>query len=1042
MANGNVQIIAQSGSLTARANITVAQTASRVTITPASATLDEIGKTVQLKANVVDARNNPVPSAAVSWSSANTDIATVNPQGLVTAVAIGMTQIIAQSGNITGRITITVMGPDLERETLVKLFNATDGPNWTNKEGWLSEGPLGSWYGVGTDGNGKVTKLILHENNLRGELVPELGQLASLDTLALTSNELTGNIPQELGQLTNLALLFLWGNRLTGSIPQELGLLTGLEKLSLSSNELEGNIPPELGKTKLTRLNLGNNRLTGQIPAELGNLTNLTELLLGGNSGLSGPLPTSLRGMRRLTELNLSGTRLCVPLDPEVQAWIEGIDNTTGIENCNSDADRQVLIVLFEATDGPNWTENSGWMSDQNLDEWHGVTTDESGAVTGLSLHENNLRGTLIPELGDLASLETLALSSNQLNGNIPSELGQLTNLTLLYLWGNKLTGTIPQELGELTGLEKLSLASNHLTGNIPQEIGQLSNLTLLYLWGNQLTGSIPEKLGLLDRLEYLELSSNQLTGSIPKELGQLTNLMVLYLWGNKLVGTIPLGFGQLVKLEKLSLSSNQLTGEIAPELGHLTSLTELSLHSNQLTGTIPPEIGQLTLLTKLSLANNDLRGAMEPELVNLVNLSELWLQGTRVCAPADREFMDWLRGISDLNVESCTDVRPGYAPVDQREFDARFVGKVLSTTRGFDIEFPFTGRYAEPVGGPTSGSYTYSITGTNTGRLTQFYDTSGSRCITAIMFSAPAKGSFAYRCGTQTQYTASGLWRTTNAPDPDSYNIEIVWIDEEPNALMAKAAKDAAARWEQVIVGDLPDRRFQDVITVDDLFQNGDYEQLFGYVDDLVIYMRFAPIDGNGGTLAQAGPYLIRPTSSLPYVGDITFDTDDLAEFSSVALYDTILHEMAHVLGFGSSIWKKLNLLENPSLDSGGEPILPPPDTHFTGMEAIEAFDAVGGAGYSGARVPVENEEGGRGSQDSHWRDSVIGPNELMDGFGKPNATTHDPMSLITIQSLADLGYVVDESQADPYFLPSTTSARRLAGTSEKRIPLNCIVR
>ena len=925
VANGNAQITAQSGSLTARANITVKQLATRVTITPSSVTLNQIGQTIQLSANVVDARNNPVPDATtVSWSSADATVATVSTQGLVTAVANGMTQVTARSGSTTGRVTITVMGPDLEREALVKLYNATDGENWSNKDGWLSERPLGAWYGVRTNENGRVKKLILHENNLRGTLIPELAQLSSLDTLALSANQLTGSIPSELGQLSNLALLFLWENQLTGTIPLELGQLAHLEKLSLAENQLTGNIPAELGNlTNLTRLNLGNNQLTGQIPLELGQLTNLSELLLGGNSGLSGPLPNSLQGMRKLKELNLSGTRICVPLDAEMQSWVQGIENTAGIANCESDADRKVLIALFEAMGGPDWTENFGWLSDQSLDEWHGVTTDVNGRVKSLNLHDNNLQGNLVPELDQL------------------------------------------------------------------------------------------------DGLEFLALSSNQLTGSIPLGLGKLTNL------------------------KRLSLFDNMLSGVIPPEIGQLTKLTDLWLNDNQLEGNVPPEIGQLTQLTWLSLANNPLFGAIEPELLQLVNLSKLWLQGTDVCAPDDAAFRDWLGMIDDSKVVSCANVRPGFAPANQREFNARFVGKILSTMLNFEIVFTSDERYhIEQLEDSPVGSFIYSLTGTNTGRLTLVPDAAESRCFFSLTFTAKEKGSFAYRCGPDTAYESLGLWRNYNAPDPDSYNIEIVWIGEKPDAAIVEATRMAAARWERVIIEDLPDARFTDVITVDDLFGNGDFEQLFGYADDLIIYLRFASIDGVGGTLAYAGPYLFRTSSSLPVVGSITLDTEDLVDFTHVALYDTILHEMGHVLGIGSSLWRRFDLLQNQSLDENNVPILPPPDTHFNGAKAIAAFDDVGGLRYTGAKVPVENAEEGAGSQDSHWRNAVIGPNELMDPIGNKEATTHDPMSLITVQSLADLGYVVDESQADPYVLPTRPLARRLAETPGNWIRLNCIVR
>ena len=37
---------------------------------------------------------------------------------------------------------------ETDREVLVALYNATDGPNWTNNTNWLSEEPIWEWYGV------------------------------------------------------------------------------------------------------------------------------------------------------------------------------------------------------------------------------------------------------------------------------------------------------------------------------------------------------------------------------------------------------------------------------------------------------------------------------------------------------------------------------------------------------------------------------------------------------------------------------------------------------------------------------------------------------------------------------------------------------------------------------------------------------------------------------------------------------------------------------------------------------------------------------
>jgi hypothetical protein len=78
-------------------------------------------------------------------------------------------------------------------------------------------------------------------------------------------------------------------------------------------------------------------------------------------------------------------------------------------------------------------------------------------------------------------------------------------------------------------------------------------------------------------------------------------------------------------------------------------------------------------------------------------------------------------------------------------------------------------------------------------------------------------------------------------------------------------------------------------------------------------------------------------------------------------------------------------------------------------------AFDDVGGTGYTaGKKVPVENEQGGGGTRDSHWRESVF-DNELMTGFLNAGA---NPLSVVTVESFADLGYVVDPTGADAYTL------------------------
>ena len=74
-------------------------------------------------------------------------------------------------------------------------------------------------------------------------------------------------------------------------------------------------------------------------------------------------------------------------------------------------ADRAALVALYHATDGPNWINNTSWLSDRPSSEWVGVLTNDSGRVTELDLSLNSLNGEIPAPLGQLTSLTELDLS-------------------------------------------------------------------------------------------------------------------------------------------------------------------------------------------------------------------------------------------------------------------------------------------------------------------------------------------------------------------------------------------------------------------------------------------------------------------------------------------------------------------------------------------------------------------------------------------------------------------------------------------------------
>ena len=666
------------------------------------ATLMTLGETVQLTATVLDQNSQPVDDAVVTWSSSDEAVVTVSPQGLVTAVSNGATQITARSANTTASVTVTVMDTSRDREALVALYNATNGPNWTNSENWLSDAPLDEWHGISTDNVGSVDGIVLADNNLNGAIPPEIGQLQNLEILLIFTGRLRGPIPPEIGELRSLRQLNLGNNEITGPIPPEIGHLKNLAYLNLYGNRLTGLIPSEIFQLEnLEDLFLNANRLTGPIPPEIGQLKNLVRIGLG-DGGLTGPIPPEIAELQKLESLAVYNNRLAGPIPPQI-------------------GELQSLRVL--------------------------------------QLSINEITGPIPPEIGHLKNLEVLSLSGNQMTGPIPPEIGQLENLRVLYIGGNsagnQLTGPIPPEIGHLKNLEILWLANNPgLSGSFPESMTMLTKLkeleigntqlcvpatvpfqrwysgipqrtkdagvncsspardalialydvtngpewtlstnwksfepldrwhgvatdaegevTALDLEDNNLSGFLPTALGNLSRLKTLDLSFNMgLTGVISTSYTQL-DLVELDLEGTQVCAPPDAEFQQwLENIPQLRVAlctdtrsdyyalaalysvmngpgwtnnTNWLSGEPLDTWHGVQTDTEgqvtiLGLAENGLRGPLPPEIGEIRNLTELELSNNEITGPLPPEIGELRSLRELTIYNTEITGPLPPEI-------------------------------------------------------------------------------------------------------------------------------------------------------------------------------------------------------------------------------------------------------------------------------------------------------------------------------------------------------------------------------------------------------------------
>ena len=325
---------------------------------------------------------------------------------------------------------------------------------------WHADRAITDWKGITIGGSPRRVIALQYSVNpkvddrwrLTGTIPPELGALTRLQHLNLDFNHLSGPIPPELGALANLESLRLIYNQLTGPIPPQLGSLTNLQWLRLSRNRLTGPIPPHLGSlTNLQRLWLDHNRLTGPIPPQLGSLTNLETVFLE-DTGLCVPNNSAFRAWIRLFRGEWCPSTLAPAIAPGA---VTPTPSPVSTPEPSLISDRDVLVALYNATGGRNWSTNTYWLSDAPIHLWYGVQTDVNGRITRLDLDHgggrfgNNLVGALPAALGNLTHLEALLLSNNNLTGPLPATLGNLTRLKVLELYNNDLTGPLAGRVGQ-----------------------------------------------------------------------------------------------------------------------------------------------------------------------------------------------------------------------------------------------------------------------------------------------------------------------------------------------------------------------------------------------------------------------------------------------------------------------------------------------------------------------------------------------------------------------------------------------------------------
>ncbi len=482
-----------------------------------------------------------------------------------------------------------------------------------------------------------------------------------------------------------------------------------------------------------------------------------------------------------------------------------------------------------------------------------------------------------------------------------------------------------------------------------------------------------------MTNLKELDLSTNNITDI--SVLSGLTNLTVLNLGDNNISDISPLA--GLTNLKELNLFRNNITD--ISVLSGLTNLTVLNLGDNNIS-----DISFLTNLTNLTFLNLQTNNISDiSPLSGMTNLTVLWLNNINI---TDISVLADLTNLTRLSLTgiNITDISPLSGMTNLTQL-------ILTSNNISDIS-PLSGMTnltwlslrdnnisdISPLSGMTKMKELYL----STNNIMDISPLSGMTNLTRLEIRGNPL-NFSSTNDHIPLLESRGATVQYDLFSKGDFDIELVFLTsftERQKQILHWATR----RWMAVVKNDLPDYEFTEGWSG----QCGDHSFNIPSgerIDDLRIYVT----GSEDGALGWARLYILREETHLPVVGCMGFN------LARANLPITALHEIAHVLGFGS-IWRRLGFYQNP----------PNGDTHFNGPLAIAAFDEAGGRDYPGAKVPVSG---------PHWRRQVFGQ-ELM--------VTGGDLSAITIQSLADLGYVVDVTQADPYTLPGVRVSSKIAAS------------
>ena len=501
-----------------------------------------------------------IETRAMENRTINLSIA-VNSTGKNRTADIGVVTVDGTSSQTIRLIQNTeiVSQDDLQtvRDALIALYEATDGDNWTNNEGWCSDLPLSKWYGIAgefsytddteTELNGiSRISVNLNDNNLNGEIPGDLADIPVTLELNLTYNENITSISEHLAESQTLQGLYIANTGIT-SLPENIFSMPQLEHLYISDCPITS-LPEIKEENRTLRYLWASWCDIAKFPEDIARLTALESLLMDNNRNwkMTGTLPENISEMTSLRVLRLNSNSLSGTLP-------EGICELRNLETI-----------------------------DLSNNEFEGCIPSDIGNLTSLielDLNDNGFDGDIPSGIGNLTNIEKLRLSYNSLSGEIPMTLANLKNADI-DISHNELSGTLTAEMLPLKlrcEYNRLDIGMTAEESTLPPDILAAATSWTMYPQKMSLAQDAAQR----DILEELYYSFNgqswsenagwlsdapldEWEGISANEFGAVTSIYL----PDGAKGNIPASLADLVYLT--SLSGGEITGEIPEEIAFM----------------------------------------------------------------------------------------------------------------------------------------------------------------------------------------------------------------------------------------------------------------------------------------------------------------------------------------------------------------------------------------------------------------------------------------------------------------------------------------